>query len=70
MALSKADELKSRVLMAKANIPFTKIASEFLKAYPIYDNEVYKVSLHNTLLLRHVNEEILLDLEKFSKTFK
>ena len=50
MQLSKADNLKSRVLMAKANIPFIKISSEFIERFPKYIGEEERVK--NMLLLR------------------
>jgi hypothetical protein len=67
MQLSKADSLKSRVLMAKANIPFVKISSEFIERFPKYIGEEERVK--NMLLLRNVQEEMLKDLEIFSKQF-
>tara|TARA_R110000772_G_scaffold57185_1_gene129693 strand:- start:414 stop:617 length:204 start_codon:yes stop_codon:yes gene_type:complete len=67
MQLSKADNLKSRVLMAKANIPFVKISSEFIERFPKYIGEEERVK--NMLLLRNVQEGMLKDLEIFSKQF-
>tara|TARA_R110000787_G_scaffold76330_1_gene168401 strand:+ start:1329 stop:1532 length:204 start_codon:yes stop_codon:yes gene_type:complete len=67
MHLSKADNLKSRVLMAKANIPFVKISSEFIERFPKYIGEEERVK--NMLLLRNVQEGMLKDLEIFSKQF-
>ena len=67
MQLSKADNLKSRVLMAKANIPFIKISSEFIERFPKYIGEEERVK--NMLLLRNVHEGMLEDLEAFSKQF-
>jgi|TARA_R110000796_G_scaffold35874_1_gene92029 hypothetical protein len=67
MQLSKADNLKSRVLMAKANIPFIKISSQFIERFPKYIGEEERVK--NMLLLRNVHEGMLEDLEAFSKQF-
>jgi|TARA_R110002167_G_scaffold2852_2_gene13961 hypothetical protein len=67
MQLSKADNLKSRVLMAKANIPFIKISSQFIERFPKYIGEEERVK--NMLLLRNVHEGMLEDLESFSKQF-
>ena len=67
MQLSKADNLKSRVLMAKANIPFIKISSQFIERFPKYIGEEERVK--NMLLLRNVQEGMLEDLEAFSKEF-
>ena len=67
MQLSKADNLKSRVLMAKANIPFIKISSQFIERFPKYIGEEERVK--NMILLRNVHEGMLEDLEAFSKQF-
>jgi hypothetical protein len=67
MNLSKADNLKSRVLMAKANIPFIRISNEFILRYPKYTGEEERVK--NMLLLRNVQEEMLEDFESFSSLF-
>ena len=67
MTLSKADNLKSRVLMAKANVPFVKISSEFIERFPKYIGEEERVK--NMLLLRNVPIGMLEDFEAFSKQF-
>jgi hypothetical protein len=66
--LGKKDILKSRVLMAKCNIPFAKIRDPFKKwSNVLTDQDDEKI--RQMLLCIKIDLQLLLHFEEFSKTF-
>lgn len=69
MTLSKIDEKKSRVLMAKAAIPHTKLLDKFIEHFGDKYGEEDRHAIKLLFLLRKIDDDILNDLETWSKTF-
>lgn len=66
--LGKKDVLKSRVLMAKCNIPFAKIRDPFKKWSNLLTNDDDE-SIREMLLCIKIDLKLLLHFEEYSKTF-
>ena len=64
---SKADVKTSRVLMAKAEIPYGKITPKFIERFPEFKGMEQKIS--DTLRFRCINNDILEALELWAKEF-
>ncbi len=68
--LSKPDAKTARVIMAKANIPKVRIMDDFIAFFgEKYNKEKDSFRISRVFLMRQMDDEILADLETFSKSF-
>jgi len=67
--LSKPDANKTKVIMAKANIPYKKLLHKFIEFHGNKYQEQDEYRIKRTFLLRQVDLEVLEDLILWSKTF-
>ena len=65
--LSSSDKLKSRVIMAKALIPYYQIVGEFIKEFPEWEGQ--EKQLKNLFGLKSADETFTKHLEQWAKQF-
>ena len=65
--LTEVDKRKSRVLIAKANIPYARFYNRFRERFP--DLKQTEHEIKSTFNLRYVNDEVLEMLELWANEF-